>query len=167
MAKILEFTKPCKLSALKRLIRRTHVPARLLTMATLALLGVGIAGSLILSEQTLAYISEDSEQIRCNSPRITDGDTLRCGGHKIRLAGIDAPEMKGHCRYGRKCTDGDPEKAKQHLKMISRGAISCEPLGKDYYGRTLALCQNDRNEDLSCAMIEAGQAIRRYTKISC
>jgi endonuclease YncB( thermonuclease family) len=31
-------------------------------------------------------------------PRIVDGDTIEIGGTKIRLHGIDAPEMKQTCR---------------------------------------------------------------------
>lgn len=29
--------------------------------------------------------------------RAVDGDTLRCGQERVRLLGIDAPEMPGHC----------------------------------------------------------------------
>lgn len=31
---------------------------------------------------------------------VTDGDTLRCGSEWIRLLGIDALELPGHCRSG-------------------------------------------------------------------
>ncbi|MGC1270186.1 MAG: hypothetical protein WA842_06275 [Croceibacterium sp.] len=34
---------------------------------------------------------------------VTDGDTIRCGDERIRLLGIDAPEMGGRCREGRVC----------------------------------------------------------------
>lgn len=39
---------------------------------------------------------------------VTDGDTIRCGAERIRLLGIDAPELPGHCRSGRACAPGDP-----------------------------------------------------------
>jgi endonuclease YncB( thermonuclease family) len=39
---------------------------------------------------------------------VTDGDTIRCGDERIRLLGIDAPELPGHCRSGRNCAPGDP-----------------------------------------------------------
>src|ERR1700712_1173347 len=40
--------------------------------------------------------------------RVVDGDTLRCGNERVRLLGIDAPELPGHCRIGRACAPGDP-----------------------------------------------------------
>ena len=33
--------------------------------------------------------------ILCATPLIHDGDTLRCGREKIRIANIDAPELPG------------------------------------------------------------------------
>ena len=40
---------------------------------------------------------------------VNDGDTLRCqDGTRIRLSGIDAPELDGHCQPGRACVPGDP-----------------------------------------------------------
>ena len=48
----------------------------------------------------------------CDDASVTDGDTLRCGALRIRLASIDAPEMPGHCRRGRTCVEGDPYASK-------------------------------------------------------
>lgn len=33
--------------------------------------------------------------ILCMSPTVHDGDTLRCGSVKIRIANIEAPELPG------------------------------------------------------------------------
>ena len=85
----------------------------------------------------------------CSSPRpaepieacsATDGDTLRCGEERIRLLGIDAPEMPGHCRRGRICAPGDPVAAKAALAAaISGKALSIRRAGRDRYGRTLGV----------------------------
>lgn len=40
----------------------------------------------------------------CSNVGIIDGDTFDCGSTRIRLHGIDSPEMPGHCRSGRECT---------------------------------------------------------------
>lgn len=32
--------------------------------------------------------------IACNAPSVHDGDTLRCGPDRIRLFGVDAPEVR-------------------------------------------------------------------------
>lgn len=112
------------------------------------------------AEQDVANI------IVCNSPVVTDGDTFRCGELRIRLAGIDAPEMKGHCRKGRDCTPGDPVKAKEFLRELIGEATSCQQTGKDHYGRVIARCESE-GRDLSCAMVAAGQAVERYGKLAC
>ena len=37
---------------------------------------------------------------------VVDGDTLKIDGERIRLLGIEAPEIHG-CRQGRVCVPGD------------------------------------------------------------
>lgn len=89
----------------------------------------------------------------------TDGDTIRCGSERIRLTGIDAPEMRGHCRRGRSCAPGDPIASKKALaKLLTRRPVTIRRLGRDRYGRTLALVAAG-GVDLSCAQLKAGRAI--------
>lgn len=103
----------------------------------------------------------------CLAPVAVDGDTLRCGGELVRLIGIDAPELPGHCRKGRVCTPGDGFAAKRAMaELVARGAVKCASVGRDHYGRTLARCDAG-GVDLSCAMIASGQAVARYSRISC
>ncbi len=104
--------------------------------------------------------------ISCERPYIVDGDTLHCGAVRIRLAGIDAPEMPGHCNPGRVCTSGDPFAARAHLQSLVVGRVSCTQTDTDRYGRIVARCQSG-GRDLSCAMIASGHAVRRYGHISC
>ncbi len=115
---------------------------------------------------TDAQASAPHTIITYQNPFITDGDTLRCGGHRIRLAGIDAPEMPGHCRTGRRCTPGDPYASRDYLKAISRGEVRCYALNQDTYGRTIARCTSAQG-DLSCAMKNAAHAVQRYGGVSC
>ena len=104
--------------------------------------------------------------LACYQPDIVDGDTFRCDGQRVRLVGIDAPELPGHCRPGRRCVDGDPHAAKDYLSSITRTRVECASEGTDKYGRTLGRCKAD-GVDLSCAMLEAGHAERRYGVITC
>ena len=113
-----------------------------------------------------ASSAEAAELIRCNHPTIVDGDTMRCDGVRIRLAHIDAPEMPGHCRPGRRCTPGDPDAAKSRLEAMTRGSVICRSIDTDAYGRTVALCSS-RGTDLSCAMVRSGLAVERYGRLSC
>jgi hypothetical protein len=121
----------------------------------------GIALSAILSsnlaetpwDKALKSTATNAERISCYNPYIIDGDTLDCGGHRIRLASIDAPEISD-CRPGRKCVSGDPYAAKKYLQSMARGAVKCIKSDTDHYGRTIALCEAN-GVDFSCAMVEA------------
>ncbi len=83
---------------------------------------------------------------------VIDGDTVRCGprhgGEVVRLLGIDAPEMPGHCRRGRACAPGDPFASKASLQAAVRlrGRVTIERHGRDRYGRTLAFVRVGRRD---------------------
>lgn len=104
--------------------------------------------------------------LRCTSLRVIDGDTLDCAGTRIRLIGIDTPEMPGHCRAGRDCTPGNPYAAKARLQSLAASGVSCRIAGEDRYGRSLARCRSEAG-DLSCAMLASGHAVRRYGPVAC
>ncbi len=133
-------------------------------LITLFLLCIAVAWQLYDSHLTAT--GEDGT-ISCFRPYITDGDTLKCNGTRIRLYSIDAPEMPDHCREGRKCVDGDPFKSKDYLISLTRSKVTCTPIEKDHYGRTVATCKSEQSEDLSCDMVKAGHAILRYGNLSC
>ena len=89
---------------------------------------------------------------------VVDGDTLRCGRERIRLLGIDAPEM-GKCPQGRKCVKGNGKASKAALqKLVAGRPVRLERYGKDRHGRTLAYAYVGK-VNLSCAQIQAGQAV--------
>lgn len=89
---------------------------------------------------------------------VTDGDTLRCGEERVRLLGIDAPELHG-CAPGRRCVEGDGAAARATLaRLIGGRRLTIDRSGTDHYGRTLGVVFAD-GVNLSCAMIAAGQAV--------
>ncbi|WP_079246997.1 thermonuclease family protein [Sphingomonas turrisvirgatae] len=104
----------------------------------------------------LALLSAASSVTGCHA---VDGDTLRCGRERIRLLAIDAPEM-GRCQRGRRCAPGDPHRSTKNLQGALDATIKIERLGKDRYGRTLALVRSSKG-DLSCLQLRSGNAIYR------
>ena len=107
-----------------------------------------------------SYIDVKSQDIK-----ITDGDTIRINGEKIRFSGIDTPELRQTClKQGIKEPCGIT--AKQILiDKIADNKIVCIREGKDQYKRTLAECfVND--ESLSSYLVKSGYAFayRRYSK---
>lgn len=96
--------------------------------------------------------------IDCPSAYIVDGDTLRCGDQRIRLLGIDAPEM-GACPRWRVCIPGDGRIAKRSLIDALRfGAIRYEPISIDRFGRTVAVVWAGKI-NLSCWQLQRAQAV--------
>lgn len=93
----------------------------------------------------------------------TDGDTIRCGDERIRLTGIDAPEL-GRCRpRGRLCVPGDGQASKRALAAAisgSAGELRIVRLGRDRFGRTLGAVFVGKT-NLACAQLKAGQAVYR------
>jgi endonuclease YncB( thermonuclease family) len=88
-----------------------------------------------------------------------DGDSLRLQGDRIRLLGIDAPELDQLCT----AADGSAwrcgEAARQRLASLVAGtAVSCQPEGQDKYGRTLATCEAG-GRDIGAALVAEGLAI--------
>ena len=107
-----------------------------------------------------SYIDVKSQDIK-----ITDGDTIRINGEKIRFSGIDTPELRQTCfKQGIKKPCGIT--AKQILiDKIADNKIVCIREGKDQYKRTLAECFVN-NESLSSYLVKSGYAFayRRYSK---
>lgn len=139
------------------------------TQFLIAVLGVSIGGIVAINFDRLspAEAATDDGSFSCVMPSVTDGDTIRCGSRRVRLAGIDAPEMPGHCRPGRECTPGDPFASKDNLSsLIGWSSVQCRQTDTDHYGRTVARCEV-KGADLSCRQVEGGFAVRRYGDISC
>lgn len=115
----------------------------------------------LLSALFLMLPAPSPEPIRDAVPlrncRAVDGDTLRCGRERIRLLGIDAPELPGHCRRGRRCVAGNPFASRASLARAATGQLAIERVGSDRYGRTLGLVRGP-NGDLSCWQLRNRQA---------
>lgn len=92
-----------------------------------------------------------------------DGDTLRCGNERIRIAGIDAPETR-RCPRNRVCTPGDGQASKRALAALIRGHdLQIVRTGQERYGRTLGRVYAG-NRNVACALIASGHAVIRYDK---
>lgn len=65
---------------------------------------------------------------------IVDGDTFWLSGEKMRLFGVDTPEMDGRCQKERDLSQA----ATGHLQLLlSSGIIAITRHGQDDFGRTL------------------------------
>ena len=88
-----------------------------------------------------------------------DGDTIRCGAERLRLLGIDAPELPGHCARNRQCAPGDGFASTESLQMgVGMGAVRYQTVTRDRYGRAVAVVTAG-GQNLSCWQLRRGQAI--------
>ncbi|MDB5523847.1 MAG: nuclease SNase-like protein [Rhizobium sp.] len=89
--------------------------------------------------------------------RVADGDSLSLGHDRLRLLGIDAPELKQTCRR-----DGEVwrcgEAARQTLASLVEGrAVMCKGDRKDKYQRMLVTCR-DGDININRQMVRRGMA---------
>ena len=110
-------------------------------------------------------------------PKIIDGDTVHIDKHKIRLEGIDAPEMRQQCQkvfleisaivgfnLKKDYSCGVISKEKL-IDKINKSKINCVSSGRDRYKRYLATCYKDKI-NLNKWMVRNGLAVayKRYSK---
>lgn len=100
--------------------------------------------------------------IACTAPPVHDGDTLRCGPERVRLFGVDAPEV----RRGQTPAEPLAYEARDLLIDLTRGRVGCRIVDRDRYGRAIARCWSSASPDLNAALIRSGLATeyRRYSK---
>ena len=102
-----------------------------------ALLTVAVLGLLFLVVARLERLSVVNP---LGVARVADGDSLEIAGERIRLRGIDAPELNQKCRR-----DGSDfpcgRQAAEALKALTEQRdVSCRGWERDRYGRLLATC---------------------------
>ena len=119
---------------------------------------------LAISISILVFLFINTE-IKSQDIQITDGDTIKIDGEKIRFSGIDTPELKQFCSKDN-IKNSCGLKAKKILEdKIGKFKVTCIREGKDQYNRTLAECYVN-NESLSSFLVRSGYAFafRRYSK---
>ncbi len=89
---------------------------------------------------------------------MVDGDTLDVGGLTLRLHGADAPEAEQSCGGADGADWPCGEAAAARLaELVSGGALSCEALDRDNYGRVVARCAAG-GRDVAAALVSEGLA---------
>lgn len=125
----------------------------------------GRSSGALLAVLVLLLIAAASYLIPTAGPPIAgwatavDGDTLRLNGERIRLLGIDAPELEQDCTDASGSQWSCGQAARTLMAGLLKGAnIDCRPQGRDRYARVLAHC-TDGPTDLGQLMVRAGLAV--------
>jgi endonuclease YncB( thermonuclease family) len=126
--------------------------SRLRTSGILSLLiAVGIAGCANL-------VLTPSERILEGRAVATDGDSIRIDNTRIRLNGIDAPELEQICKRGGKTYLCGENARDALLSLILHNQITCRSAGRDKYKRVLAKCSIG-DVDVGARMVASGWAL--------
>jgi endonuclease YncB( thermonuclease family) len=94
--------------------------------------------------------------------QVTDGDTLRLAGQRVRLTGLDAPELDQTCvgADGREWSCGAA--ARLFVAELLKGSdVNCRRSGRDVYRRVLASCTTD-GQDIGARIVGAGWAVAEF-----
>lgn len=119
---------------------------------------VKAAGFILIIAMLVLWFEDESYEPFGSSLRVVDGDSLAIGQTRLRLVGIDAPELQQTClRDGRAVQCG--VLAKQHLaRLVAAAPVSCADHGTDKHGRQLAVCRGNINSDpVRGALVTAGE----------
>ncbi|HEX2725169.1 MAG TPA: thermonuclease family protein [Beijerinckiaceae bacterium] len=118
-------------------------------VATLLLIGL-VAGAAWLLQP---------EDLVAGFASAVDGDSLRLDGKDIRIAGIDAPELRQSCLgEGRRAYPCGEVARKALSEMIAGRLVTCRVSGRDRYRRRLASCEAG-GEDVGAALVARGFAL--------
>ncbi len=95
--------------------------------------------------------------------RVIDGDSLMLDGQKVRLYGIDAPELSQMCTDRSGVSYRCGHKARQFLKsLVGNALITCSVIDVDRYYRDVSICKVGDNE-LNLKMLQSGWAISYFS----
>lgn len=93
---------------------------------------------------------------------VRDGDTFLMGKTKVRISGIDAPELHQNCTdaAGKQWPCG--KEALKTLEHLLRAPdLACTPRAIDRFGRSISECRNARIADVGAEMVRLGFAVSR------
>ena len=115
---------------------------------------------MILPFLVLLLIGTAQAETLTGHPRVVDADTLAYGEERVRVEGIDAPEMRQSCRSARGDTYKCGVVATEALKArIGSDPVTCEGDSRGRYGRLIGFCYFADGTDLNGWVVRQGHAM--------
>ena len=116
------------------------------------------------AEIILEHAGNPDDRLQVDVVRTIDGDTFlarvhQSGGRdlvaRVRLRGIDAPEMKASCQSELDKAEAATDALRN---LLGQGGVTIYNLGTEKYGRVLADVATRRTTNVSAAMLAGGYA---------
>lgn len=116
--------------------------------------------SILLCVMTLPAFAESRTAI-IGAIQVIDGETLEIQNQRIKLWGVDAPDLNQTCKDGQ---DAGYDCGKEAASALSQWLtelqpVRCEPRGNDNSGNTIAICYTSTGDDIAGWMVRNGYAI--------
>lgn len=91
---------------------------------------------------------------------VVDGDSFVVGMRKLRLDGIDAPELKQTCKDSQNVEWPCGRMARAALeKLLLEPGLSCVAEAQDRYARSVATCSSTSTQDIAAVQVREGLAV--------
>ncbi|MDQ0135328.1 endonuclease YncB(thermonuclease family) [Neorhizobium galegae] len=121
--------------------------------------GAFLAAFFILLVLIAARLDEAADSVVRGPFHVIDGDTLTAGVERLRLQGMDAPELDQTCNDDR----GRPwacgvEARRLLIRLVAGGEVECLGRERDKYHRLLVRCQAGTTS-INGAMVRQGLAV--------
>jgi endonuclease YncB( thermonuclease family) len=118
---------------------------------------VAICFVLLLS-LVVAKVERNNEQQLVGAFRAADGDSLVLGKQRLRLVGIDAPELSQTCTRAGVSWDCGRQARIALAERVRDRTTRCDGSRQDKYQRLLVTCRNG-DGDINAAMVSSGMAV--------
>jgi len=106
----------------------------------------------------IVFLDSLSSHELSGKPYVVDGDSLVLNQKKLRLVGIDAPELRQLCWRNRKTWPCGVESRGALRKLVNRGGVTCKTDGVDKYDRWLVECVVG-DVSINAEMVKQGWAV--------
>jgi endonuclease YncB( thermonuclease family) len=119
---------------------------------------------IVVAAFLLAALARPSFAHVTGTATVIDGDTIVVAGERVRLQGIDAPELHQTCTaYGQEWACG-PTSAEWLKERLHGRQVECIGHARDRFGRLLAVCYAG-GESINDRIVREGWALafRRYS----
>jgi endonuclease YncB( thermonuclease family) len=91
---------------------------------------------------------------------VVDGDSFAVGTRKLRLDGIDAPELKQTCLDTQNVEWPCGRAARAALEqLLLEPGLQCEAEAQDRYARSVATCASSTTPDIAATQVKNGMAV--------
>lgn len=121
--------------------------------------GVTAFALLALVALISAKLNDTAKSEHAGAFHAADGDSLTLEAERLRLEGIDAPELNQSCeRAGKPWPCGRAAREALQNLVLAEGT-RCSGSERDRYDRLLVVCRSGAGGDINAAMVRRGMAV--------